>query len=82
MPKSCINYKQYQVGNIGSIIRGKLYKERRTYEELGNELETTRQNISYKLRHNAFRYEDLLTVFDYLKFSDGEILEIMKLRSD
>ena len=82
MPKSFVNYKQYKVENIGSIIRGKLYKERRSYEDLGNELDTTRQNVAYKLRKCSFKYEDLLTVFDFLNFSDEEILIVMKLRNN
>lgn len=82
MPKVCINYKQYKIENIGSIIRGKLYKERRSYEELGNELGSTRQNVAYKLRNCSFKYEDLLTVFDYLNFTDEEILQVMKLRKE
>ena len=80
MPKSCVNYHQYKCENIGSVIRAKLFKEHKTITALAEILGITRGGMTYKLNQNIFTYPDLLTIFDFLNFSDFEILELMRLR--
>lgn len=79
MPRVCINKKQYKVGDIGSWVVSRLFKERKRYEDLAQELDTTRQNIYYKIHHNAFTYGDMLTIFEFFNCTDEEILQVMKL---
>ena len=82
MPKVCINYKQYKIENIGAWIVSRLFKERKRYEDLANALDTSRQNVYYKIHHNRFTYGDLLTIFEFFGCSDEEILQVMRLRAD
>ena len=79
MPKSCINFKQYKIDNLGAWIVGRLFKERKSYTDLGKALDMSKQAVCYRIHHNAFNYGDLLTIFDFFGCSDDEILQIMRL---
>ena len=80
MPRVALNRKQYKTNDIGAWVRGQLYKEGKSFAELGEALDMSEQAVSYKLKHNSFRYADLLTVFEFLGSSDDEILYLMKIR--
>ena len=79
MPRVSINKKKYKVNDIGSWVVSRLFKERKRYADLAEALDTTRQNVYYKIHHNSFTYGDLLTIFDFFESTDEEILYVMRL---
>lgn len=79
MPRIIQNRKKYKTNDIGAWVRGQLYKEGKSFAELGEALDMSEQAVSYKLKHNSFSYADLLTVFEFLGSSDDEILYLMRL---
>lgn len=79
MPKSCINKKQYKEESIGGWIVSQLFKKKLKRKDLADELLITIHGLNWKLRNNSFDYADLLTVFDFLKSSDEEVIYVMRL---
>lgn len=79
MPRVTLNKKKYKINDLGSWIVGRLFKERKRYEDLAEALDITRQAVYYKIHHNAFSYGDLLTIFEFFGSTDEEILQVMKL---
>lgn len=79
MPRVNINRKQYKVDDFGSWLIGRLHKAKKTEQMLADELDITRQAVSYKIKHCSFSYSDLITVFEFLQITDEEILQVMKL---
>lgn len=64
--------------DIGAYIDGRITKAGKSHADVGKELGMTQQNVSYKIRKNAFSYHDLLIIFKFLEMEDGEILKLMK----
>ena len=77
MPKVCVNKKQYKVDNIGSWVRGQLFKKKLKKEALREALDITRQGLDWKLLNNSFDYEDLMTIFEFLGSTPEEIVFVM-----
>lgn len=46
--------------------------------ELAMALGMSRQNLYYKIQHNSFGYEDLLTIIEVCKLSDEEIVRCFR----
>ena len=59
-------------------IRAKMAGEEYTQTQLGKELGISQVAESQKIKKLQFSYEDLVNIFAVLKFSDAEILEVMK----
>lgn len=79
MPKAIINKKEYRANDIGNWVVKWLRQSGKRMTDLAEELLITQPALSYKIKHNAFTYSDMLTVFDYLNVNDEEILYVMKI---
>lgn len=79
MPRIHQKTKEYAKKDLERCIRDKMYVQKISRTKLGEELGMTGQAISYKIQNAAFSYDELLTVFDMLKFEDAEILHFMCL---
>ena len=79
MPKSFVSREQYKEENIGAWVSGKLFKERKTFADLGAVLGITRQAACYKAHNNSFSYLDMVRIFDFFKSPDEEVLQVMRL---
>lgn len=79
MPKVIINKHDYKANNIGCTVAMWIRKAGTTMKALAKELGITPQGVSFKIKTNAFTYEDLLTIFEFLEVPDEEILKAMKI---
>lgn len=67
------------INDLGAWITGQLYKNHATQQELAKELKITQQGLSYKLKTNSFSYGDMLTIFEFLKTEEEQIIQLMKV---
>ena len=79
MPRACVNFKAYKIESIGSWIVGQLFKKRLKKTALAEALDITRQGLDWKLRNNSFDYADLITIFDFLRSTNEEIIQVMRI---
>lgn len=79
MPKVIINKKEYRVNDIGNWVVKWLRQSQKREKDLADELLISQPALSYKIKHNSFSYADMLTIFDYLKVPEEEILFVMKI---
>lgn len=79
MPKVIINKKEYRLNDIGNWVKKWLRNAGKREKDLADELMISQPALSYKIQHNTFSYADLLTIFDYLKVPEEEILFVMKI---
>lgn len=79
MPKSIINKKEYRANDIGNWVVKWLKQTGKREKDLAEEIGITQPALSYKIKHSSFSYADMLSVFDFLKVCDEEILHVMKL---
>ena len=78
MPKVYLTKEQYKQERIGAWVSGMLYKERKTFADLGEVLGISRQAACYKARHNSFSYLDMVRIFEFFGSPDEEILQVMR----
>lgn len=79
MPKVIICKHEYLRRDIGNKVVMWLRRAGKTMKDLAEELGITPQGVSFKIKHNKFTYEDLITIFDYLNVPDEEILQALKI---
>ena len=80
MPRIHQKTKEYAKKDLERCIRDKMHVQKISCIKLGEELnDITGQAVSYKIKNAAFSYDELLTVFDLLKFEDSEVLHFMCL---
>lgn len=79
MPKVYLTKEQRKQENIGAWVVGELFKERKTFADLGEVLGITRQAACYKAHNNSFSYLDMVRIFDMFQTPDEEIVSVMRL---
>ena len=79
MPKVIINKKEYRANDIGNWVVKWLRQAGKRMIDLAEELNITQPALSYKIKHNAFTYADMLTIYDYLNVPYEEILYVSKI---
>ena len=88
MPRSYLSEKEREASRrelqerrrrkkLESLIREKMAELHVTNEDIGTELGISSQAVGYKVRHLAFKYEELSIVFRLLRFENQEILLVM-----
>lgn len=78
MPKVYLTKEDRIKSKIGAWVVGQLYKEHKTFADLGEILGITRQAACYKARNNSFSYLDMVLIFENLGTPDNEIAYVMK----
>ncbi len=81
MPKAVLGEAGRRIQRRNALqknIRAKMAGEEYTQSQLGKELGISQVAASQKIKKLQFSYEDLVNIFAVLKFSDAEILEVMK----
>lgn len=79
MPRIKALQPEYMNKDFPSYITGYMHRAHLTQEMISDKLGYTRQTFSYKLKHCAFGYKELIIIFDALQLSDDEILFLMVL---
>lgn len=79
MPRIAIKKKQYKISDLSKFVVGEMYAQDVTQEEMARHMGITQSTFSYKLKHNAFSYGDLLTIFDVLGVTNEQKIKLMSL---
>lgn len=79
MPRVAIKKKDYMISDLSEKISGKMYTMKIRQKEMGELLGITQQAFGKKLEKSKFKYDELLSIFKRLEFTDEEILKMMKL---
>lgn len=79
MPRITAKNKEYKISDLSKYIVSEMYAQDITQAEMATHLGVTQSTFSYKLKHNAFSYGDLLTIFDVLGTSEEKKVELMSL---
>ena len=67
------------ISDLSKYIIAEMYGQDISQEEMGMHLGITQSTFSYRLKHNAFSYGDLLTIFSVLGTSDDMKVKLMTL---
>lgn len=78
MPRIKAKKKEYKVSDLSLYIVLEMRKQDISQDEMAHILGITQPGFSYKLKHNAFNYGDLLAIFETLGTEDKDILQLMK----
>ena len=78
MPKVYLTKEDRIKSKVGAWVAGQLYKEHKSFTDLGEILGVTRQAARYKARNNAFSYVDMVLIFENLGTPDADIAYVMK----
>jgi len=70
---------RYMFQDIGMIIDGHRRRKGMKQCELADDAGMSQQLYSYKVKHNAFDYVDLIRLFNALELTDEEIVRLMKV---
>ena len=73
-----LNYR-YKHQDVGMIIDGHRRRKGLKQTELADDAGMSQQLYSYKVKHNAFDYVDLIRLFNALELTDDEIVRLMKI---
>jgi hypothetical protein len=80
MPRIASRKMDYKKKDLCNFINGRMRMNGIMQEDMAERLGlSSQQSFSYKISHAAFRYEDLLRIFDILELTDDERLKLMKL---
>ena len=78
MPKVYLDSADEQLDILCKYIRGEMVAQNISLEEMGEELNVTRQTMSTRLRTKTFSVKDLLRIFKKLNTSEETISRLMR----
>ena len=79
MPRVHLKKKDYKVNDFCKWLKGKLASEGISQTELAEVINLTQPTISYKIKTGQFDLKEIITIFDFLKATDEEIIKAVKL---
>lgn len=80
MPRVHLYRKKYMKSDFSKWLTKAFIDSDKKRAELAEVLGITPQALNYKIRNVVFDYEELVTVFDFFKTEDADIIKIMKGR--
>lgn len=76
MPRVDAYKEKYLINDFRKMVKKKMYGEY-TQEELGDEFGMSQSGISYKIKHGGFDLREIVHLFNFLGFTNEEILKVM-----
>lgn len=78
MPRVLINSEIYFKNDLNQLIKIKMLKAGYNQKSLARELDITQPALSQKISKGSYTLDEFRTITKKLKFTDQEILEVMK----
>lgn len=80
MPRIAIKRKEYKVSDFSKWLVSKMYETNMRQVDMAKLIGISQPAFSERLKKGLFSYADMLTLFESLKATDGEILTLMKMQ--
>lgn len=78
MPRIAIKRKDYMVKDLSKWIVGQMFVNNISQRVLAEKLSITQQAFSKKLKEGKFTYKDFLTIIEFFKPDDQELLKLVR----
>lgn len=78
MPRQRFFKEQYMLSDLSKLIMEKLYEHSITKKRLAEAIGVSNVVITNKINKGIFSRKELVTLFDFLQFSDDEVLKVMQ----
>lgn len=78
MPRPKLSMRKYIKRDFSEAIVTRMKREKVTQKMLGKELGVCQQAAGVKIRQMTMSYDDLVTLFHVVDFSDEEIVKFMR----
>ena len=78
MPRPKLSMRQYVKRDFSEAIATRMKRAKITQKMLGKALGVSQQAAGVKVREMTMSYDDLVTLFNVVDFSDEELLRFMR----
>ena len=70
--------KEEWLKDLNESIESRRRKGKPSYEVIADAAQISRQALAYKLKNGCFTFQEFANIADFLRFSDAEILRLVK----